>query len=144
MSKFLRQMAALSKKPSDYPKQESVPNTVLGPPTDSIRDTEAVTGTESVAHAVPISAKVSVPPAVSTPRTDFFLENTPQAAPTRPRRPRPRPARLAQDGHSHAEQAVYAALWDAGVPQADGNRTVVMGLGRLSRAARLSENNCRI
>ena len=51
---------------------------------------------------------------------------------------------MAQDGHSHAEQAVYAALWDGGSPDSDGNRTITIGFGRLSRIARLSENNCRL
>jgi hypothetical protein len=35
-------------------------------------------------------------------------------------------------------------LWEAGTPQPDGSRTVIMGLGRLSKVARLSENNCRL
>lgn len=118
MSKFLRQMTALSKKPSDF-KAESVPPT------------------ESVPHLVTIPPPISTPPTVPIPPTDSLTEQ-------RIHRPKPRLARLAQDGHSHAEQAVYAALWDAGTPDPEGNRIVTMGLGRLSKAARLSENNCRL
>src|SRR5689334_15079089 len=59
-------------------------------------------------------------------------------------RPRIRHAHLAQDGHSHAEQSVYIALWDAGQPDADGNRITTMGLGRLARRARLAESNARV
>jgi len=106
MSKFLRQMTALSKKPTDFAVEESVP---------------------------PIK---SVPHTVSIPPTD--TKNRPA------RHPQPRRAYLAQDGHSHAEQAVYAALWEAGAPETGGDRIVTMGLGRLSKAARLSENNCRL
>src|SRR5215831_18119571 len=125
MSKFLRTMTALSKKPSDFLKSESVPPTDLIPPT------------ETASRIVLISPTASEPPTISISPADL----PPRAAAGRPR---PRLARLAQDGHSHAEQAVYAALWDAGVPQPDGNRTVITGLGRLSKAARLSENNCRL
>lgn len=110
MSKFLRQMAALSKKPADFPQEKSGGVIESVPPTDSIY------------------SHVSVPPTDSLKR----------------RRPRLRQARLAQDGHSHAEQSIYAALWAAGTPDLDGNRIVTMGLGRLSKVARLSENNCRL
>lgn len=118
MSKFLRQMTALSKKPSDFrPPGESAP------------------------HLVPLPDTKTVPPTDSTPHTDLADNDTPLP---RIRRPHPRRARLAQDGHSHAEQAVYATLWDAGTSDSDGNRKVTMGLGRLSKGARLSENNCRL
>lgn len=113
MSKFLRQMAALSKKPEDFPSEKSSGAHVSVPPTDSTRK------------------NVSVPPTDTSKRQIY-------------RRPRLRQARLAQDGHSHAEQSIYAALWAAGTPDPDGNRIVTMGLGRLSKAARLSENNCRL
>ena len=113
MSKFLRQMAALSKKPADFPPEKSSGAHVSVPPTDSTRK------------------NVSVPPTDSLKRQTY-------------RRPRLRQARLAQDGHSHAEQSVYSALWAAGIPDPDGNRIVTMGLGRLSKVARLSENNCRL
>jgi hypothetical protein len=57
---------------------------------------------------------------------------------------KPRLAKIAQDGHSHAEQAVYSALWDSGSADNRGNRVITIGLGKLSRLARLSENNCRL
>lgn len=106
MSKFLRQMTALSKKPSDFKPEESVSPTETVPPT------------------------VSIPPTDTRKKGGLRLHA--------------RKAHLAQDGHSHAEQAVYAALWDGGRPETDGDRIVTMGLGRLSKAARLSENNCRL
>jgi len=124
MSKFLRKMTALSKKPSDYADHQSAS------PTDSIPHTD------SISPIVPIS------PIKTGSHTDTLSPT--DTSPRRARQPKPRLARLAQDGHSHAEQAVYAALWDAGTPAADGNRKVTMGLGRLSKAARLSENNCRL
>ena len=113
MSKFLRQMAALSKKPIDFPQEKSGGVIESVPPTDSI------------------TRHVSVPHTDSLKREIYH-------------RPKLRQARLAQDGHSHAEQSIYAALWSAGTPDLDGNRIVTMGLGRLSKVARLSENNCRL
>ena len=86
---------------------------------------------ESVPPTDSINRHVSVPPTDSLKRQIY-------------RRPRLRQSRLAQDGHSHAEQSIYAALWAAGTPDLDGNRIVTMGLGRLSKVARLSENNCRL
>jgi hypothetical protein len=136
MSKFLRQMTALSKKPSDFqqpgptlvdPKSEesvpptvsleslSVPTTDPAPPTDSVWDT------------------------IKDPPTGIF-----SVTPKDVRRPKPRRATVVQDGHSHAEQAVYSALWENASPDNTGNRKVTIGLGRLSRFARLSENNCRL
>jgi hypothetical protein len=119
MSKFLRQMTALSKKPSDYAERESVSHA------------ESVSPTDSISHTASVSPIKTVSP-------------TDSPKPRGQHRPKPRQARLAQDGHSHAEQAIYAALWEAGTPRPDGNRTVTMGLGRLSKVARLSENNCRL
>jgi hypothetical protein len=49
-----------------------------------------------------------------------------------------------QEGHSHSEQAVYAALWDKGKLSPDGNRIVTMGLGKLAQTARLSLTTCRL
>ena len=124
MSRFFKQVVSLSKTPEDY-KQKT---TVSESPTDSVPPTE---GSKRL---VSISPTDSVPPTNSSHTSEL----------ARYSRPKPRLARIAQDGHSHAEQAVYAALWDGGSPDVQGNRTITIGFGKLSRQARLSENNCRI
>jgi hypothetical protein len=120
MSRFFKQVVSLSKTPEDFKKAESVPPTKSVPSTETQRAAVLRLNTDSI------------------PPTDTA------AARSKYSRPKPRLARVAQDGHSHAEQSVYAALWDGGSPDADGNRTITIGLGRLSRVARLSENNCRL
>jgi hypothetical protein len=49
-------------------------------------------------------------------------------------------AAAVEDGHSLAEQAVYKALWDGGVPLDAGtdDRTIRIGYHRLSQMTRLS------
>jgi hypothetical protein len=122
-SKFLRVMA-LSKTPADFKKKESAPPT------------------ESVPHTVSISHTASVSHTVSVPHTETISPTETVLGP-RYSRPKPRPAKIAQDGHSHAEQAVYAALWDNAKPTDDETRLISIGFGRLSKLSRLSENNCR-
>jgi hypothetical protein len=90
--------------------------------TESVPDTETVAGTETV----PGQRRVKT------------------HDPARYHRPNAMAARSVQDGHSHSEQAVYTALWDAAQPHGADTRVVSMGFGAMSKLARLSLNNCRL
>jgi hypothetical protein len=50
---------------------------------------------------------------------------------------------LAQDGHSHTEEALYQILWRSGKPENDDARFTVMGYGEMSKRVRLSFNNTK-
>ena len=97
---------------------------------ESIPHTDSIGGVDSVSHIE------SAPPSLRA-LEDVSVSRTVS-------KPKPRRAILAQDGHSLAEQAVYAALWDAGTVESPESRTITIGLGKLSRLARISENNCRL
>jgi hypothetical protein len=141
--------------------------------TDSVPDTKSVSDTETVQPVIiyrqnlkkieAVSDTVSVPVKSSVfgvPKLDLnapkpdpaLLKPRVAAAPRRlkvqgvPRYERPKPvaARQMQDGHSHSEQAMYTALWDASQPHNSEARIVTMGFGAMSRIVRLSLNNCRL
>ena len=50
---------------------------------------------------------------------------------------------LAQDGHSHTEEALYQVLWRSGKQESDDTRLTVMGYGEMSKRVRLSFNNTK-
>jgi hypothetical protein len=50
---------------------------------------------------------------------------------------------LAQDGHSHTEEALYQALWRSGSPESDDTRLTIMGYGEMAKRVRLSFNNTK-
>jgi hypothetical protein len=50
---------------------------------------------------------------------------------------------LAQDGHSHTEEALYQVLWRAAKPETEETRLCVMGYGEMSKRVRLSFNNTK-
>jgi hypothetical protein len=50
---------------------------------------------------------------------------------------------LAQDGHSNGEQVLYVALWNEAKPERDDLRIITMGMGALSRLARMDISNVR-
>jgi hypothetical protein len=50
---------------------------------------------------------------------------------------------LAQDGHSHTEEALYQVLWRSGKPETEDTRLSVMGYGEMSKRVRLSFNNTK-
>lgn len=50
---------------------------------------------------------------------------------------------LAQDGHSHGEEALYQVLWKAGKSESDDTRTISIGYGEMSKRIRLSFNNTK-
>jgi hypothetical protein len=124
---------------------------------EAVSDTELVSGTASVSDTVSVPVKSSV---FGVPKLDpnapkpdpALLKPRVAAAPRRlkvqgvPRYERPKPvaARQMQDGHSHSEQAMYTALWDASQPHNSEARIVTMGFGAMSRIVRLSLNNCRL
>ena len=50
---------------------------------------------------------------------------------------------LAQDGHSHTEEALYQILWRTGKPETEDSRLAVMGYGEMAGRVRLSFNNTK-
>ncbi len=55
-----------------------------------------------------------------------------------------RPALLVEDGHSRAEQQVYARLWDNATPHDDASRLITLGFASMGKLTGLSESNARI
>jgi hypothetical protein len=51
--------------------------------------------------------------------------------------------KLAQDGHSHTEEALYQVLWRSGKTESDDTRLAVMGYGEMAKRLRLSFNNTK-
>jgi hypothetical protein len=64
------------------------------------------------------------------------IADIPEPVPERPGKIRP--ARVVEDGHSLAEQAVYEALWKASAPGEDGDRAIRIGYHKLAQMTRLS------
>ena len=50
---------------------------------------------------------------------------------------------LAQDAHSCGEQVLYAALWSVAKPDREDSRQITIGMGALSRLARMHSSNVR-
>jgi hypothetical protein len=50
---------------------------------------------------------------------------------------------LAQDGHSHTEEALYQILWRSGKPETEDARLTTMGYGEMASRVRLSFNNTK-
>jgi hypothetical protein len=50
---------------------------------------------------------------------------------------------LAQDGHSHTEEALYQILWRSGKPESEDTRLTTMGYGEMAGRVRLSFNNTK-
>ena len=55
-----------------------------------------------------------------------------------------RPAHLVEDGHSRAEQQVYAQLWENATPFDEVSRLITLGFVSMGRLTGLSESNARI
>ncbi len=55
-----------------------------------------------------------------------------------------RPAHLVEDGHSRAEQQVYAQLWENATPFDEISRLITLGFASMGRLTGLSESNARI
>ena len=55
-----------------------------------------------------------------------------------------RPAHLVEDGHSRAEQQVYAQLWENATPFDAVSRLITLGFVSMGRLTGLSESNARI
>lgn len=55
-----------------------------------------------------------------------------------------RPAHLVEDGHSRAEQQVYAQLWENATPFDEVSRLITLGFASMGRLTGLSESNARI
>src|SRR4051794_37679205 len=129
MSKFLRTMTALSKKPSDFRKPPidppPEPNIPAGPTTGG-----SDIGTVPVVNTVPDSGTVSV--SVDGRRR---VGNLPAAAP----RPRIRIFRATrvEHGHTIGEHLVYEVLWRNALGN-DTSRTIQIGYDRLAALANVN------
>ena len=55
-----------------------------------------------------------------------------------------RPAHLVEDGHSRAEQQVYAQLWENATSFDEVSRLITLGFASMGRLTGLSESNARI
>jgi hypothetical protein len=55
-----------------------------------------------------------------------------------------REAKLAQEGHSRAEQQLYESVWEHGRPHDAVSRVITIGFGTLGRMSRMAESNARI
>lgn len=55
-----------------------------------------------------------------------------------------RPAHLVEDGHSRAEQQVYAILWENATPLDAISRLITLGFASMGKLTGLSESNARI
>jgi hypothetical protein len=128
MSKFLRTMTALSKKPSDFKRPAQ-------PPAAQEEDT----GTVPVVNTVPDSDYAARQPEAGTvpvintvPETNTvpITELTPTSRP----RVRVFRATRVQDGHSLGEHLIYEVLWRQGQGD-DQTRTVQIGYDRLAAIA---------
>ena len=97
----------------------------------------------------------SGPPDIGTPNAgtpdlnvpDLFVLDldVPDLGILRSRRaPRPRLASRAQDGHSHAEQALYQALWSHGAPvPGTENRRITAGSRTIAGLASVAHSTCQ-
>jgi hypothetical protein len=113
MSKFMRQMEALSKKPSGFGhKPKLVP-----PPTVSESHRVSVSPTLGESHTLSESHRVR----------DWGY----------------RRAVLVQDGHSTGEHAVYMVLWNAGNGMDMQQRMVAIGYEKIAKACGLHWTNVK-
>lgn len=135
------QTAHLSRSTDLPPVGSQIPNPV--PDTLSVSDTKYERTTRSVPDTDSALALDTLP--VAALDTLFEAEFAEDYYPRRPRHQRPtaRRARTVEDGHSHAEQSLYSALWERGKPFNTDARVITMGFGAMSHLARLSLNNCR-
>ncbi len=89
------------------------------------------------------SPSISIPPVSYTAPVNYLpaLNFTP--APIK-RQFAVRPAHLIEDGHSRAEQQVYAQLWENAEDFDDISRIITLGFASMGKLTGLSESNARI
>lgn len=129
MSKFLRQMTALSKKPSDFRKPSESPDSGTVPDSNTVPatgtaqpsplaeygDSHAQTGT------VPISAADALPQAPKADRARMRVFR----------------ATRVEHGHSIGEHLIYEVLWRNATGN-DATRTIQIGYDRLAALANVN------
>ena len=128
MSKFLRTMTALSKKPSDFQK----------PPPDP--QPESQTGTVPDATTVPEYAAAltePVPLSDTVPETGTVPDLQPPGSPKAHARVRVFRATRVEHGHSIGEHLIYEVLWRNSAGN-DQTRTIQIGYDRLGSLANVN------
>jgi hypothetical protein len=125
MSKFLRQMAALSKKPSDFQRPAAA---MPGPEPPKATTVDKL----ATVDKVPTVAKVSTVGKLAVTLDGEAVEPA-----------RCKPATLVQHGHTSGEHAVYTALWNLGGPpdRKDEYRDVSVGYDKLAAQVSASKRN---
>src|SRR5262249_33256777 len=137
MSKFLRTMTALSKKPSDFHKADQAPHIVPSPKhqqvIEELKPSTVDVGLTSTVDADSTSA-VDVEPA------SVILWQAENGAlfPTS----RVRHVDRAQDALTHIEESVYNFLW--GAKTAEPYKLAEAGYAEISRSARIAKRNAPV
>jgi hypothetical protein len=96
---------------------------------------------------VPPRNEPPAPPPVETSPPDVAspddAASPPDVLPTS-RAKRPQRCYIAQDGHSHTEQAVYQVLWEAGTPAENGDRLASLSVAATARRCHIAERNVTV
>jgi len=145
MSKFLRRMSDLSRRPEDYHRPTVVDSSPEEPPTVRVSTVPLPGDLPTVGFSIdpprldpptvvrPTPTRPHLPTVGSSSRTSF--------------NPRARvfQAEFVQDAHTHGEQAVYEMLWSLASPDpADPERrSISIGYDRLAKAVRANEKTVR-
>lgn len=142
MSKFLRQMMELSKRPSDFHKagtdtgklSGTVPVSTTVPETGTVSDSKVLTRAEN--RTVPVSTTVGLSGTVP-----LKLRPSPTIPPDDPD-PKPRVrvfrATRVEHGHTIGEHLVYEVLWRYSTGDDEAARTIQIGYDRLASLANVN------
>ena len=120
------------------------------PPVQLRSPTESLPGPTLRAPIILQSPPKQTPPALTLPSLPTLgTAPTLGAGLTLPSPPQKRqfavrPAHLVEDGHSRAEQQVYAQLWENATPFDEVSRLITLGFASMGRLTGLSESNARI
>jgi hypothetical protein len=141
MSKFLRQMEALSKKPSDFTRPQLVdpakPTTVVDSSSTTVVDDKPTTVVD-----YPTTTVVDdQPTTVVAGSSDLWRSEG--DGPLFPLS-RVRPIVRAQDALNRAEESVYDVLWGAKDQSRDPYRIRQLGYGEVAHAARTTKRNAAL
>jgi hypothetical protein len=133
MSKFLRTMTALSKKPSDFIKPQ---------PVESAKPTTVVDcSATTVVDGEPTTVVDDTPTIAVAESTDLWRsEGNGPVFPSS----RVHPVVRAQDALNHAEESVYDVLWGTKDQNKDPYRIRQLGYGEVARAARITKRNAAL
>lgn len=153
MSKFLRTMNALSKKPSDYrkgpegPAEQQTTTVVAGPtatvvpfPATTVVDDATATLVANPPTPFPASAQLDL---LSLAGEMWRTEDTGSGMQLFPRS-RVRRIERAQDALTHREEAVYNFLWGRKTPEPEESRLAQAGYTEIARNARVTRRNAAL